>query len=517
LKVTRETESVNAEQSAFWILSALVEAAVIYYFHYMKYQVLVLGSGPAGFEAARQVARAGNSTALITITPPGGRTTIGSLLPSKGWLHAAHHRQPSGQAGGLSPEQSASIAEEIRAGIAARVAWTHNELEAAGVTILSGTGALVKPGHVKFTPAENPSVTSGAAPVPEQEIEADHIVIATGSEPTFAPGVKPDGGLIIAPRHTKMLAGIPSSLIMVGGGITGVEYAEAFARLGAKVTLLSSREILPRFDREYVGLLQSHLEDCGVSMFTGSRVISVDVAGAAAGASAAAPAANSGAAAAAGAVTARTEDGSAHTASMAFIATGRAADLAFIALGEDDRETLLDRTGSFIETDASGRTRLPGVYACGDAAGPPFTANHALHQARRVAAAITKGPSSAGPPPLLEAIYTDPQLVQIGVVLPRHAMAGSIVEHRRSWNNSMLSFLPTASHLGGDVADRGELKVQVGADGLIQGAVAIGPAAAELMAPLQLAMQHGLSWEALTAEPFGYPTWSEVLSASASS
>ncbi len=460
----------------------------------MKYEVLVLGSGPAGFETARQVARAGKSTVLITATPPGGRTTVGSLLPSKGWLHAAHHRSEGMER--LTPEQATSTAEQIRAGIAARVAWTRQELEAAGVTVLSGTGKLAKPGHVQFTPAANPAVASGSTPAPAQDIEADHIVVATGSEPTFAPGVKPDGELIIAPRHTKTLTDIPASLIMVGGGITGVEYAEAFARLGCKVTLLSSHEILPRFDREYVALLQAHLEDCGVSLFSDSRVASVDGDTAVSGGRT---------------VTALTEDGTQHTAAMAFIATGRAADLEFIALGAGERSALLDPSGSYIQTDASGRTRLPGIYACGDAAGPPFTANHALHQARRVAAAIAGRPSSAATPPLLEAIYTDPQLVQIGAVVPQPALSASIHEHRRSWNNSMLSFLPTAHRTGGAVADRGEIKVQVGSDGLILGAAAVGPNAAEVLAPLQLAMQHGISWEALTAEPFGYPTWSEII------
>ena len=483
----------------------------------MKYEVLVIGSGPAGFETAQRVARAGKSTVLITTTPPGGRTTVGSLLPSKGWLHAAHHRVPAEQGGRLTPEQTASTAEQIRAGVAARVAWTHKELETAGVTVLSGTAALLRPGHVQFTPAENPPVTSEGAPVQEQDIEAEHIVLATGSEPTFAPNVKPDGKLVIAPRHTKMLADIPESLIMVGGGITGVEYAEAFARLGTQVTLLSSREILPRFDREYVGLLQSHLEDCGVSLFAGSRVTSVDVAADQSSARS---------------VTAHTEDGSEHTASMAFIATGRAADLGFVGLGEEERGRLLDPSGTFIQTDAAGRTRLPGVYACGDVAGPPFTANHALHQARRVAAAITGLPTTAGAnfagaanaanstgaaTPLIEAIYTDPQLVQIGTVVPSSGLQADYTEHRRSWNNSMLSFLPTAARVGGAVADRGELKVQLDSAGLILGAVAIGPSAAEVLAPLQLAMQHGLSWDALTAEPFGYPTWSEVLTGSEAS
>ncbi|MCA1753243.1 MAG: hypothetical protein LC641_00810, partial [Spirochaeta sp.] len=120
-------------------------------------------------------------------------------------------------------------------------------------------------------------------------------------------------------------------------------------------------------------------------------------------------------------------------------------------------------------------------------------------------------------PPLIEAIYTDPQLVQIGTVVPSSGLPVDITEHRRSWNNSMLSFLPTAARVGGAVADRGELKVQLDSGGLILGAVAIGPSAAEVLAPLQLAMQHGLSWDALTAEPFGYPTWSEVLTGSEAS
>lgn len=407
---------------------------------------------------------------------------MGSLLPSKVWLHAAHERTP--HAPRMSASETEAAAARVREAIATRVACTEETLRNAGVEIIGGSATILTPGEVSVVPREG-----GEA----RRLTADSLIIATGSEPIFTPSVRPSGDRIIAPRFTKDLKEIPESLIMVGGGITGVEYSEAFARLGSRVTLFSSREIVPSFYRPYTERLTQHLRALGVEIRTGQRVREV--------------------ATDERRVRALTDEGTEHFAEMAFIATGRAADLTLF--GEDAaelRERITDGEGRFITVDEYGRTSLPGVYACGDATGPPFTANRALWQGRQVAAAVLGAlpegtPDSGAAPALIEAIFTDPQLAQVGRV-PEEAPPGAadsspLRAHRRSWASSMLHTI----HGGAP----GELTVWTSASGGIHGAAAYGRGAAEVLAPLQLALNAGISWTDLSAVPFAYPTLSEIV------
>ncbi len=457
----------------------------------MKYDAIVIGSGPAGCETAMRLAAADKRVALITVTPPGGRTTVGSLLPSKVWLQTAHQRRP--RSARLSAEETQAAAAGVRNTIQKRVEWTQQQLESAGVTIFTGNASLIETGRVSYTPAGQDGTS-----VPEPgQLHADHIVLATGSEPTFTADVRPDGRRIIAPRHTKMLSEIPESLIMIGGGVTGIEYGEAFARLGAQVTLLSAAEILPRFDREYVARLTDHLHNLGITMYSGRRVTALN--------------------ADERSVSAVTQNGTRYQAAMAFVATGRAADLSCLGTSGEPSTLLaqlVDTAGRFIATDACGRTALPGIYACGDAAGPPFTANHALDQARHVAEAILTPAAPCSHTPLIEAVFTDPQLAQISSAVTTDQQPQELSEQRRSFTASMLSAVRAGGSdtLSSDTLSA-ELKLLLDVDGMIVQATAIGTHAAEVLAPVQLAMHHGISWQALNAVPFAYPTWTEIVTA----
>lgn len=446
----------------------------------MNYEVLVIGSGPAGFEAARQAATAGKRTALVTATPPGGRATVGSLLPSKGWLYHANH------VGKTTPEEIPAASARVRATVADRVAWTRSALEQSSVTVIAGTALITSPTSV--------TVTSGSAEAgdeQQQKLSADSIVIAAGSEPIFFPGVKPDGTRIIAPRHTQHLKDLPNSLVMVGGGVTGVEYSSVFARMGTSVTMLSYDPLLPRSDREYVGRLSDTLRTLGIEIETGVAVERVENTGSG--------------------VRVTRRGGETVEADYAFIATGRAGDLTFFGEGAPELEHTPD--GRFLAVDEEGRTSSPGIYACGDITGAPLTANKAVLQGRRVAEAIIAAGDAPGRPAgrdgaaaqssaVIEAVYTEPQLAQIGPVLEL-AERSDVTLIRKSYGSSMLSQVHDSA--------AGEVKIWSDASGKILGAAAFGESASELLAPVQMAMQNDNTMAQLEAVPFAYPSISEIV------
>lgn len=456
----------------------------------MDFDIVVIGSGPAGFEAARIGRAAGKTIAVVTETPPGGRATVGSLLPSKIWLHNAHTRLASSH---LSPTETKVAAERLRNTITSRVAWSTNQLENAGIQIFRGHATVTGPHSIEIASDD------GAT----RSINGEKIVIATGSEPVFFPGVAPDGARLIAPRHTQHLTEMPQNLVMIGGGVTGVEYASVFAHFGASVHLLSYDDLLPRSDREYVEKLKSILEDIGVTIETGVSV---------------SKATNTG-----DGVLVETRDGRSIAGDYAFIATGRAGDLTFL---KGDRFTLdVDRSGKHLVTDTYGRTSEPSIYACGDITAPPLTANKAVYQGR-VAIQHILGHNGidlheSGTHPLIEAVYTTPQLAGIGPVNELSRQPRAVV-HRLSYANSVLSFLDHESMtaatgdeaLGAPYTRRdGEVKIWTDSSGTILGASAFGENAAEILAPVQLAMHNNLSVDTLSESPFAYPSWSEIVSA----
>jgi pyruvate/2-oxoglutarate dehydrogenase complex dihydrolipoamide dehydrogenase (E3) component len=464
----------------------------------MKYEVLVIGSGPAGLEVAVRTAKAGRTTALISASPAGGRATVGSLLPSKVWLHHAHLRpRPFDGHDATTRVSVAAITEAVRSAIGSRIDWATATLQDAGVAIIRGHATLTGSNSVAVVPPAGDGSAPPALEKAPQEIAADWIVLATGSEPVFFPDVRPDGDRIIAPRHTQHLKKLPRSLVMIGGGPTGVEYASVFARLGTEVTLLSYDPVLSQFDREYVGRLTKQLEPLGITFESGVAVEAVSNTG--------------------DGVAVTRRDGKTHTSEVAFVATGRAGDLTFLSETGPD----LDRTpdGRFIAVGSDGRTSVSSVLACGDVAGPILTANNAILSARRVVATILGGggaerssgsgrDGAPGPTAMIEAVYTAPQLAQVG---PVQALAAGnrndVSLIRKSFDASMLSH----AHGHGATGTHGEVKIWTDSAGKILGAAALGEHAADLLAPVQVAIRHDISLEELQMDPFAYPGVAEVV------
>lgn len=440
-----------------------------------NFDVIVIGAGPGGIEAALQAKKAGFSVLLISGSKLGGRAVWGSLVPSKVWLTVAEKMDDlrSMHLQGLLVEDIALDMEVIKERINQQSTNAsqryYHQLTATGVVIEQGQARLRAPHQVALACEDGTT----------QDYFGKYIVIATGSEPIFGSAIKPDGVHIVAPRHTAALEEIPSSLVIVGGGITGMEYAYAFAALGAEVTVVQrNTHFLPGFDQDMVQRYQKHLaERYNLHFISGQGVTSMtwkedeDES-----------------------VVTVLADGRTLKSQVGLLAMGRRPDLTFY----DSQALQFEQIqGGFLAVNDYQQTSMEHIYAVGDITGNPMMANKALWQARKVVKHLLDEtfPTSI---PLMEAIFTQPPFVQLGTP-PAHP--------HRILDLPLYALLK--SHLSGQ--EEGLLRLFLDPGQRITCAVGFGLHLPEIMAVIQTGMQQGMTWNNLSLVPFGYPSTSEII------
>jgi dihydrolipoamide dehydrogenase len=434
-------------------------------------EIIVIGGGPAGIEAAREAVRLGLSVTMVSAGAVGGRTGWHSLLPSKVWLAAAQKAQEVAAVSnaGAVPWGPQEILAHL-----ARVKGEWNdqareELESLGVPILRGTASFHSPGSIQVTD-DGGNISASFAKMP--------VIVAAGSVPIFPPGLKPDGKLVIAPRLLSKLAKLPSSIVVIGAGATGCESAYLFNALGVAVTwIVDQFGILPQFQQEAGAALGQALKRQGVQIAAGQMVDTLERDE--------------------DKVTAVLMNGERYEADMVFVAVGRRADLDPLNLAAAGLES---ESSGRIEVDEYGRTANPLVYLTGDADGGVMTANKAQVQGRIAARHIAGVPVEAfDPSTLIMPVYTEPQVAQIGdlrrgtgIVTKRISFKKSLKAHIMMERNGFLELFYNEQ------------------DGRILGAVAVGPHAADVLSPLAIAIQFKGHIDQLAAVYAAYPSLSEL-------
>ncbi len=443
----------------------------------MTRQVLVIGAGPAGIEAARAAAMAGAQVTLVSEGAIGGRAGWHSLLPSKVWLAAAEaygflaEAQSLGVAlAGPARADPPAVLVRIREVASAWNKQAQAGLEGLGVRLLAGTAAFESPAEV--------SVTSESGAVAARLV-GDAIIVATGSVPRFTADMRPDGRRVLAPRFAGRLKGMPPDILVIGGGATGSEFAYLFNRLGVRVTwLVSPRGVLPQFAPDAGRFLGDVLSRRGVRLVVGPRVAQVKRH--------------------TGGVSATTEEGVRHRASAAFLAVGRLADTARLNLRAAG---LQPGPAGELQTDLCGGTAVPGIYAVGDVTGEPMLANQAMAQAwiaGRHAAGMATAPFR--PETVVQAVYTEPQVAQVGAVQGQGPAVGKV-------------HMPFAAGLKAHLVPEAEGFVELAfdtRDGRVLGGLAVCPHAADLLAPVAVAIQLYGTIGSLAATGCAHPTVSEL-------
>lgn len=447
----------------------------------MSKKIIVIGGGPAGLEAAKAAAQAGARVTLVNDSPLGGRAGWDSLVPSKVWLTAA---DACGSIAGTEtlgltrtePPQpdAAAILSRLKTVAEQWSSHQRQQLHALDVEILNGVAAFESATDVVVKNGEGQIVARPAAEV---------VIIATGSVPFFPPNLKPDGKRIVAPRFMSQLQTLPPSITVIGAGPTGSEFVYLFNRLGVNVTwLVDQYGVLPTFAREAGRLLAEVLVERGVNLVAGQMAAGFETDEES--------------------VTVVTADGQRYPAAMAFLAIGRSPDLTRLNL---EAAGLPIAAGQAPRVDDYGRTDVPHIYAIGDAAGAPMVANRAMAQAwvaGRHAAGAKTPPFK--PDTAIAATYTEPQVAQVGVV-----EGTEITTVRVPFSDNLkANLLPEST---------GFVELAYAPDRRITGGVAIGPHAADVLAPVALAIQQGASLDDLASLYGAHPTVSELAFAAARS
>ncbi|MGD0345522.1 MAG: Si-specific NAD(P)(+) transhydrogenase [Terracidiphilus sp.] len=357
----------------------------------VKYDLVVIGSGPAGQRAAVAAAKIGKRVAVVEARQVVGGVCINTgTIPSKTMreavLHLSGYNYRSVYGVNYRVKEKITMADlafRIQAVIKTEVDVTEAQLSRNGIDVVHGIARFIDPHQVRVEGAQADST-----------LEADHIIIAVGTKPAASDKVPVNGKTIINSDQILGLESLPRSLIVVGGGVVGVEYACMFAVLGVRVTLIEKRNRLLEFaDQEIIEALSYHLRDMRVTMRLGEEVESVEEP-------------------AAGTVVANLQSKKKVSGDALLYAVGRQGNV-------DD----LNLAAAGLEADQRGRiavnehyqTKVPHIYAAGDVVGFPSLASVSMEQGRIAAShAFNDNAASSNPSLYPYGIFTIPEISFIG-------------------------------------------------------------------------------------------------------
>ena len=449
----------------------------------LRCKVLVIGGGPGGYVAAIRLGQLGLDTILVEADRLGGTCLNVGCIPSKALIHAAGEAHALREPRGLNAVGLSIGAPKLD--FARTIAWKDSIV----TRLTNGVGALLKKAKVR-TLLGTATIVDGktatvSADTGETRIAAEHLVLATGSEPVELPGLK-FGGDILSSTESLALSEVPRSLAVVGAGYIGMELGMAFAKLGAKVTIVEALpKILPLYDAELTQPVARRLADLGAETLVGARALGF----------------------AKGDLTVEAADGKerAIPADKVLVAVGRRARASGFGL-----ETLdLAMSGPFVRIDDKCATSMRNVWAIGDVTGEPMLAHRAMAQGAMVAEIIA-GEKRAFDNKAIPAIcFTDPEIVAVGLS-PEAAKAAH--------GEVRVGLFPFRANGRAMTLqdDEGFVRIVARADNhVVLGVHAVGAGVSELSAAFSLALEMGARLEDIALTIHAHPTMSEAFHESA--
>lgn len=456
-----------------------------------QYDLVVIGGGPGGYPSALAAAELGKRTALIEKRDLGGTCLNRGCIPAKTLLHTSglyREIRESGRFGihcGEATVDEAALwsykektVRELREGIV-------KTLEKQKVEIFCGSGEIVKPGMVKVTDRDGAEIV----------LEAANILIATGSRPAVPPIPGSDLAGVITSDYVldgNRLGAEPGEkyqrLLIIGGGVIGMEMATAYSDLGSQVTVVEAMDrILPGMDREIGQNLKMILKKRGVEIHTSAMVKEITL-------SAKAP----------DALLCRWEEKGSIQETEAdgiLISTGRKPDMD--GLFSEEVKAQIRMEHGYLTVDARGQTTVAEIYAAGDVTGGIQLAHVATAEGRRAVECMFGYPCSQKLDVIPSCVYTDPEIACVGMRLDEAKTAGI-----EAVAGKYIMSVNGKSVLTGQ--ERGFIRlVAEKSTGKLLGAQMMCARATDMIGELGLAIGKGLTVADLAASVMAHPTFSE--------
>ncbi len=445
-----------------------------------RVDAVVIGSGPGGYVAGIRLAQLGKKTIVVEKDKPGGICLNVGCIPSKALINAAktYDKLRHGAKIGI-------LADNFRVDMGTMQSWKGevvSKLTGGVKTLLKSNGAEFRVGTARLTSPRTVEIADAAG---KTTVEAEAVVVATGSRPIEIPGFRFDGQRIVDSTGALDFKAVPERFVVIGGGYIGIEIGTLYAKLGSKVTVLEALPaILPGNDPEIVALVARKLKGLGVEVLTGAKakgwgekngraLVTADVGG---------------------------KDVTVE-ADKVLVAVGRRPNSE--GLGLEEVGVKIER--GFVPVDRQLRTNVPGVYAIGDVAGQPMLAHKASHEAEVVAEVIAGRPAEMDVRCIPAVIFSDPEVATAGLTADEAKQRGRQVK---------VGKFPFAA-LGRAIANAdtdGFVKVVIDAGSQeVLGIQVVGNGASDIIAEAALAIEMGAVAEDISLTIHAHPTLPEAI------
>jgi pyruvate/2-oxoglutarate dehydrogenase complex dihydrolipoamide dehydrogenase (E3) component len=452
----------------------------------MPVRLLIIGGGPAGNTCATVAATLGAEVTLVEREVLGGAAHLWDCIPSKAMIATG------GELGELTRARTMGLRAEGKLDVAAlreRVASIEERmhrtvtdlLESQQVRLVRGTGRLKGPHEVVVETAQG-----------IEEVDADYVVIATGSRPRVPEFASVDGERVLTTRQSYPPPEMPEHIVVIGSGVTGVEFTHMFESLGSKVTLIVSRQqVLPLKDPEVAAALEEEFLRRGVTLLKGARAGGIERDG--------------------DTVTVRCNDGRVVEGSHAVLAVGSIPNSEDLGLDEAGVEV---DGGGYIPINRHCLSNMEHIYAAGDVSGKLPLSSVAAMQGRKIAEHVmglhTRAHRHLDYDKAASAIFTEPEIADVGLAEAEAFAAG------RKIRVTKVPFSANAkAHIKGD--PRGFVKVLSDpATGVVLGGSIVGRNAAELISVMAVAVTNGLKASDIVDSLLVHPALAESLAEAAS-
>jgi NAD(P)H dehydrogenase (quinone) len=447
---------------------------------------VIVGGGPAGTSCATHAARYGAEVTLVEKDIVGGAAHLLDCIPSKAMIATggAMAMMKGATDMGLARVDVELDFEMLRKRITDIEDRLHHSvtrlLGSQGVDLVQGTGRLVSDTEIEV------EVAGGKT----RRLEGDVIVLSTGSRPRVPDWAPVDGVRVLTTRHAYPPPELPEHLIVIGSGVTGVEFVHMFQSFGSQVTLIVSRQqVLPGKDPEAAAVLERSFLECGVKLFMGARAVGIECSDTT--------------------VKVLCDDGRSATGSHALLAIGAVPN----SDGLDLDAAGVDSEWGYVKVNHNLQSSVPHIYAAGDLSGKLPLSSVASMQGRKIAEHAMG--LHAGPHRHLDydkaasAIFTDPEIADVGL-----AETEAFAEGRKIRVTKVPFSVSAKALINND--PRGFVKIiSDPATGVVLGGSIVGRHAAELISVLALAVTARLTVTDLVESLFVHPALAEVLSEAA--